>query len=119
MTTHRPVALITGGAKRLGRCLALRLAREGWDLVINYRSSAIEATQLVGSLEAEGAAARAVQADISDSNQVQAMLAELEAREGRLDLLVNNVGNYEPKPIRDLNIADWDDCLAANLSGAF
>ena len=119
MSEARPVALITGGALRLGRCLAIRLAEAGWDLVVNYHSSADDAERLVAQLQSSGAGARAVQADVSSSSDVAAMMAGVQATEGRLDLLVNNVGNYEPKPVRALTIADWDDHIAANLSGAF
>ena len=115
----RPVALVTGGSKRLGAELCLRLAEKGWDLVVNYRSDPEAAEDLVERLRAEGASARAIRADISDSGAVAAMFASIRSSEGRLSLLVNNVGNYEPKPVSELTVTDWDDCIAANLSGAF
>lgn len=119
MSEARPVALVTGGARRLGRQLCLRLAEEGWDLVVNYRDSRSDAEALVEQLGGLGAGARAIQADISQADQVEAMFQSVSRTEGRLDLLVNNVGNYEPRPVRLLEPAEWDACLAANLSGAF
>ena len=119
MSSLRPVALVTGGAKRLGRELCLRLASAGWDLIVNYRSDAKAARALVAHLEERGAGARAIKADISDSEAVAEMFRSVQAREARLDLLVNNVGNYEPTPLSDLTSDAWDRCLATNLSGAF
>jgi len=119
MSQQRPVALVTGGARRLGAQLCLKLAEAGWDLVVNYRTSEDAALALVGRLRQLGAQARAVRADISESTDVSAMFDSLRASEGRLDLLINNVGNYEPKPLAELSIEDWDSCIAANLSGAF
>jgi 3-oxoacyl-[acyl-carrier protein] reductase len=92
MRQQRPVALVTGGAKRLGAQLCLKLATAGWDLVVNYRKSEDAALGLVERLRGLGAQARPVRADISQSADVSAMFDSLRATEGRLDLLVNNVG---------------------------
>jgi 3-oxoacyl-[acyl-carrier protein] reductase len=114
-----PVALITGGARRLGAHLARGLARDGWTVVVNYRSSAAEAVALVAAIEADGGAAWAVAADVARRDDVTAMLSEVGRREGRLDLLLNNVGIYEPKPLREVTPEDWDAAIGANLSGSF
>lgn len=115
----RPVAVVTGGAKRLGRHLALFLARRGFDVVIFYRASAQDAQVTVKELEALGARARALAVDISVEVQVAHAFAEIQAREARVDLLINNVGNYNPQPIEKLTPATWDATLSTNLSGAF
>jgi len=117
--SERQVALITGAAKRLGRHLARHLAGQGFHVLINYRRSQQEADSLVNEIQQAGGSARAVQADISAKDQVAEMFADLSAREGKLDLLINNVGNYSPGPVRDLGPDLWDECLAANLSGAY
>ena len=114
-----PVALITGAAKRLGRHLASHLAGTGFHILVNYRSSQQEADELIAEIEALGGSARAAQADISDKHQVSEMFAELASTEGRLDLLVNNVGNYSPGPLHELSPDRWDECIGANLSGAY
>jgi len=119
MKQQRPVALVTGGAKRLGAQLCLKLAAAGWDLVVNYRKSEDAALNLVDRLGRLGAQARPTRADVSQAADVSAMFDSVRATEGRLDLLVNNVGNYEPKPLTELSVEDWDSCIAANLSGAF
>ena len=113
------VALITGGARRLGAHLARGLAEDGWAVVVNYRSSADAAEALVAEIEGEGGRAWAIQGDVSARADVSAMFSEVSRREGRLDLLLNNVGIYEPKPLREVSLDDWDAAIAANLSGSF
>jgi len=119
MSDERPVALVTGGAKRLGAQLCLKLAEAGWDVVVNYRHSKDAAIRVVEQIRGLGAQARAVRADIAQSGEVTELFDSVQATEGRLDLLVNNVGNYDPKPLTELTFSDWDSCIGANLSGAF
>jgi len=113
------VALITGGARRLGAHLARVLAGQGWTVVINYRTSSGHAEALASSIVEAGGRAWAVQADVSQRDQVSAMFGQIADREGRLDLLLNNVGVYQPKPLCDLTPDDWDAAIGANLSGSF
>ena len=116
---ERPVALVTGAAKRLGRHLASHLAHRGFHIVVNYLNSHREADELVAEINGLGGSARAAQADISDKSMVATMLSEIGSKEGRLDLLINNVGNYRPGPLRELTPERWDQCIGANLSGAY
>ncbi len=113
------VALVTGGAKRLGRRLALELASLGYSVVVNYRSSADAAAEVVREIEAAGGVARAFAADVGNTAQVEAMFASVAQIEGRLDVLVNNVGNYEPKPLAEVTPASWDAQIRTNLNGSF
>ena len=117
--TGQPVALVTGAARRLGRHLAIYLAGRGFHVVINFRNSQQAAEQLVAEIHEKGGTARTAKADISDKHQVATMFAELNATEARLDLLINNVGNYHPGPVHDLSPDLWDKCIGANLSGAY
>ena len=114
-----PVAVVTGGARRLGRRLCSMLAARGYDLVVLYRASAQDARSLVREIETAGRRARALAADIGVERDVAAVFEDVAAAEGRVDLLVNNVGNYNPQPVTRLDPAGWDATLAANLSGAF
>lgn len=118
-STLSRIALITGGSKRLGRHLALALSKAGYGVIINYRRSQKEAETLVRNLGKRGRYARAVRADIGDKVDVATMFASIEQQEGRLDLLINNVGNYEPEHLRHVTPEDWDECIQANLNGAF
>lgn len=117
--TTRRVAVVTGGARRLGRHLSSVLARRGYRVVVVYRASADDARSLVASIEAEGGTARAVQLDISVEADVRRCFDGVGADEGRVDVLINNVGNYNPQDVTRLDPAVWDQTLASNLSGAY
>ncbi len=115
----RPVAVVTGGARRLGRHLALALAARGYDIVCLYRSSGGEARTLAAVVVETGGQARALQVDVSIQAEVAAAFSDIRAHEGRVDLLVNNVGNYNPQDVTALDPAVWDATIGANLSGAY
>ena len=114
-----PVAVVTGGAKRVGRQLCATLAARGYDLVILYRDSKAEAQSLEQELRTTGRRGRALAVDVSVESQVARVFEDIAGVEGRVDLLVNNVGNYNPQHITRLDPTVWDATLAANLSGAF
>ncbi len=118
-TTPRPVAVVTGGARRLGRHLSTVLAGRGYDVVILYRESEADARSLTEELAATGGRARALAVDVSVEGQVGDVFANIAATEGRVDLLLNNVGNYNPQDITLLTPAVWDATLSTNLSGAY
>jgi NAD(P)-dependent dehydrogenase (short-subunit alcohol dehydrogenase family) len=114
-----PVAVVTGGPRRLGRHLCVSLAARGYDVVILYRSSEADARELAQEIEGTGHRARALAVDVGVERQVAAVFQAIAAREGRVDLLVNNVGNYNPQHVTRLDPATWDATLDANLSGAY
>ena len=101
------VALISGGARGIGAAVAARLARDGWRTVVADRDPAPDAPH------------RAVRADVADEAAVAALLAGVQAQEGRLDGLVCNAGFMVRKPLRDLTLADWNSVLATNLTRSF
>lgn len=119
MSTPAPLAVVTGGARRLGRHLCLMLAARGFDVVILYRSSGEDARALVREITATGRRARARAVDVAVESQVAEAFAEIAQAEGHVDLLVNNVGNYNPQDVTRLTPAVWDATLATNLSGAY
>ena len=104
---ERRVAVVTGGARRLGRHLCLSLATRGYDVVIVYRSSDDDARALEREIAARGGRARALKVDVADKQAVAAAFAGIGAAEGRVDLLVNNVGNYNPQPVTALDPAEF------------
>jgi NAD(P)-dependent dehydrogenase (short-subunit alcohol dehydrogenase family) len=118
-STSSPVAVVTGGPRRLGRHLCTTLAARGYDVVILYRASETEARALETEINEAGQRARALVVDVSVESQVADVFQEIARSEGRVDLLVNNVGNYDPKHITKLDPAAWDATLASNLSGAY
>ena len=128
----RRVAVVTGGARRLGRHLCLSLASRGFDIVCLYRSSDDDARALERDVAALGhgapgapaggslgARARTLRVDVSAHADVAAAFADIRAHEGRVDLLVNNVGNYNPQDVTRLDPSAWDATIGANLSGAY
>jgi NAD(P)-dependent dehydrogenase (short-subunit alcohol dehydrogenase family) len=115
MNETTPVAVVTGGARRLGRHLCEVLSKRGYRTVALYRSSSSDARALVES----GGAARAMMVDIGVHAEVERAFENIAATEGRVDLLVNNVGNYNPQDVTLLEPAQWDATIAANLSGAY
>jgi len=114
-----PVAVVTGGARRLGRHLCLALAHRGYDIVILYRESEADARSLAQEISATGRRARAHSVDVAVEAEVADVFADIARIEGRVDLLVNNVGNYNPQHVTKLNPAVWDATIATNLSGAY
>src|SRR6266852_2275978 len=90
------VALVTGSAKRLGRAVALRLAREGADVVIHYRSSEAEARETVSDVEKLGRRGVALSADLSSVSEIQRLFQQTADHFGRLDILVNSAANFLP-----------------------
>jgi NAD(P)-dependent dehydrogenase (short-subunit alcohol dehydrogenase family) len=113
------VAVVTGGARRLGRELCKCLAERGFEVVILYRTSEAEAKSLESELAAAGQRSRSLRVDVSVETEVAEVFANIAGTEGRLDLLINNVGNYNPQHVSKLDPAVWDATLAANLSGAY
>ena len=114
-----PVAVITGGARRLGRSLSAVLAARGFDLVILYRTAEAAARALAQQIVDGGGRARTLAVDVGIETQVAAVFDDIAKTEGCVDLLINNVGNYNPQHVTRLDPAVWDATLAANLSGAF
>ena len=113
------VALVTGAAKRIGRSVALRLASEGADVVVNYRTSNGEADEVVAQIGAMGRRAVAIRADVAKRADVLAMFAAVEKEFGRLDILVNNAGMFFPAKFEELTEEQWDRILDTNLKSQF
>jgi NAD(P)-dependent dehydrogenase (short-subunit alcohol dehydrogenase family) len=113
------VALITGAAKRIGRSIALRLAADGADIVVNYASSKPEAEELVAEIKTSGRRAIAIQADVSHRSDVQKLFTATENEFGRLDILVNNSGTFFEAKFEELTEVQWDHILNVNLKSQF
>jgi 3-oxoacyl-[acyl-carrier protein] reductase len=122
MAEDRPAALVTGSASGIGRAAALRLARAGYDVAINYRRSEDDARRTMAELEALGGRHLALRADVSDDAAVAAMVAAAGAAYGRLDALVNNAGmtsSTAPDDLDGVDLAEWDRVFAVNVRGLF
>ena len=112
-------ALVTGGAKRVGRGITLGLAEAGANVVINYNSSADEATQTAAEAEALGVQALPVQASVADYGQVAAMVDAAVARFGRIDVLVNNASTFIPDPLPTDDLTVWHKSIDTLVHGPF
>jgi 3-oxoacyl-[acyl-carrier protein] reductase len=113
------VALVTGAGHRMGRVIAIALARAGADVVVNYHESKSEAFATVREIEAMGVEALAIRADVTKAREVSAMFRAVQRRFKRLDVLVNNAGIFFPAKWDKLTDKDWDRVLGTNLKGAF
>ena len=113
------VALVTGSAKRIGRSVALRLASEGADAVVNYHASQAEAEEVVAQIKKNGRRAVAIQADVAKKKDVTALFAAVEKEFGRLDILVNNAGIFFPAKFEELTEQQWDRILDTNLKSQY
>ena len=112
-------ALVTGGSSGIGRAVALALGGAGADVVVNYRSGADEAQEVVSAIRDKGSAAIALQADVSKEDQVQAMFARMFEAFGTIDILVANAGLQKDAPFEQMTLQDWNTVLNVNLSGQF
>ncbi len=113
------VAFITGGAKRLGRAIALEFASAGADVAITFRNSAREAQATVIDLGGFGVRAVALRCDVTDEKSVRAAIKETVRELGGIDILVNNAGNYETVEFDRLSLKQWDAIFASNARGPF
>ena len=113
------VALVTGAQQGIGRAIALAFAREGADVGVNYLDDRGAAEQVVGDVRGAGRRAVLVQADVAQPSAIEAMVAQIVAELGGLDVLVNNAGVYPRVPLLEMRERDWDLVLDVNLKGGF
>jgi NAD(P)-dependent dehydrogenase (short-subunit alcohol dehydrogenase family) len=113
------VALVTGAAKRLGRAAALRVAEEGADVVVHYRSSAADAQSAVAEIEKIGRRGFAMAADLSSVADIKRLFDEVAKHFGRLDILVNSAANFLPSSVVSTTEEVWDASLDTNLKAPF
>jgi 3-oxoacyl-[acyl-carrier protein] reductase len=113
------VAVVTGSSRGIGRAIALRLARGGATVVVNYRGNEDAATEVVNEIKSGGAEAIAFQADVSQAGEAQALLDAAKKAFGRVDILVNNAGTTRDTLLMRMSEEDWDIVIDTNLKGTF
>lgn len=113
------VAIVTGGAKGIGKAITVALAQEGAKVVINYNSSKEAAENLVNELGKEGHDVYAVQADVSKVEDANRLVEEAVNHFGKVDILVNNAGITRDRTFKKLNREDWERVIDVNLSSVF
>lgn len=109
-------ALVTGGGKRIGAAIVTRLHDAGFNTAIHYRSSATEAQSLADTLNRKRPdSATIVQADLGADEAPEALVENVRAVAGRLDVLVNNASSFYPTPLGSITLTQWDDLIGSNL----
>ncbi len=111
------VAVVTGASKGIGRACAIRLAKDGYTVVVNYSSSDAAAEEVVNTIKADGGEAVAYKADVSDLDAVKKMFREIGKQFGQIDVLVNNAGIVRDEYVLMLNPDTIDKCLDLNIKG--
>ncbi len=119
MNPKGKVALVTGGAHRVGKAIVLALAQAGADVVVNYHASDADARQTVAEAEALGVAGMAVQCDVADLASVQAMVAAIKERFGRVDILVNSASLFGRISFPTEDFETWHRVTRTSIDGAF
>lgn len=109
------VALVTGGAVRLGRAITLGLAGAGYDVVIHYRSSEDPARELAGQVEAMGRVAVVTAGDLLEPEAATSVVEAARARFGRLDLVVNSAASFQARSLLDVDAEEWDAVMSLNV----
>jgi 3-oxoacyl-[acyl-carrier protein] reductase len=112
-------ALVTGASRGIGRGIAIALATQGADVVVNFRSNADEANAVVAEITKMGRQALAVQADVSSAADVARMFNEIRSKWGGLNILVNNAGIVAQNPIEKITEDEWNSVINTNLKGQF
>ncbi len=119
MEIQNKVALITGGAQRVGQAITLMLAKAGANVVINYNTSAIQAEATAETARALGVKVLAIQADLSQHERVKAMVAQMIAWFERIDILINNADRWEKSPFPGNDLGPWERVTTAGINGHY
>jgi NAD(P)-dependent dehydrogenase (short-subunit alcohol dehydrogenase family) len=112
-------AFVTGGARRIGRAIALALARAGANVAITYRTSQAEAENTALEIQAAGCRAVALECDVRSETSVRAAIAAATSQFGRLDVVVNNAAVFQSAPLESITLDQWDQVFETNARGPF
>ncbi len=113
------VALVTGSARGIGKAFVLALAKDGYDVVVHYRSSQTAAEEVVNTAKEEGVRAISSQADVTLPKEALKLIHDSYNKFGSLDVLINNVGNYYKGPLESFSTEQWHDSFNSNLHSTF
>src|SRR5690606_8680151 len=119
MRLSERVALVTGASRGIGRAIAVALAAEGAAVAVNYARSEAAAQEVGDLIRERGGRAVALQADVDDAEQVEALVAGAEAELGPVDILVNNAGIARDGLLMRMTPEAWNEVLSTNLSAAY
>jgi len=121
MVEMKKTAIVTGGSRGIGAAIALRLARDGFNVIVNYASNQAEAEKVIAAITEQGGTARAVRADVADPQAVAQLFIDTEAAFGSVDVVVNSAGIMPAHlpPLVDMDDVTFDRLMAVNVKGSF
>ena len=119
MEIENKISLVSGSSRGIGRAIALALAEDGSDVVVNYHSNSAAADEVVAAIKKLGRRAMAIQADVTDRDQVIAMIEKAQEAFGVIQILVNNAGITRDRSFLKLSPEQWREVIVTNLDGAF
>lgn len=119
MVSKNRVALVTGASRGIGKEIALTLGRAGFRVAVSYRTNKLSAQKVVNELRSVGSQGTAIPSDITDPTRAKELIEAVVRHFGRLDVLVNNVGDFEWKPVIDSSPEEWHAILVSNLFSVF
>lgn len=117
--SEKKTAIVTGASRGIGRAVAVRLARDGFNVVVNYAGNQAEAAKAVAEIESAGGKALAVQADVAKTADAERLFSETEKAFGGVDVLVNSAGIMTVKPLAEIEDETFDRTFAVNVRGTF
>ena len=112
-------ALVTGASKGIGKAISIRLAEMGINVAVNYNTSSSQAENLVKTLQKMGVDSFAIKADVSQLDQVEKMINQVDETWGGIDILINNAGIIDDNLLIRMSVEAWDRVIATNLNGTF
>ncbi|WP_054708414.1 3-oxoacyl-[acyl-carrier-protein] reductase [Bacillus sp. JCM 19041] len=118
MLTNK-TAIVTGASRGIGKAIAIELAKKGANIVVNYAGNQSRAEEVVSDIKSLGRDVFAYQADVANSEEVNAMMKEAISRFGSIDILVNNAGITRDNLLMRMKEQEWDDVINTNLKGVF
>ena len=119
MDLKNKVALLTGGARRIGRAIAMDLAAQGTSIAVHYRTSQSEADAVVAEISSKGGKAQTFHANLEHVAEIEQMVAKVLDTFGRIDILINSASIFAPTPLEKITERDWDANLDTNLKAPF
>ena len=119
LNRNKKTALVTGASKGIGRAISIRLAEMGINVAVNYNTSSSQAEDLVKTLQKMGVDSFAIKADVSQLDQVEKMINQVDETWGGIDILINNAGIIDDNLLIRMSIEAWDRVIATNLNGTF
>jgi len=113
------IALVTGASRGIGKAIAIELARQGADVIVNYHKNENEAMEVVREIEKLGRKAAALKADVSNFEEVSKMLESAKRKFGKLNILVNNAGITADRTLKKMSQKEWEDVIDVNLTSVY